>query len=149
MQQSPLLSSREVARHPEGSPARSLFEWWRALQFNNAFVASRYYSRSLEITPSKLEYWLDLGPEALALSRRPKLVDVDEQGAEATVFVTLETRNRNPNGRIDITRDPRAFNLVRQHGEWKLAENLYLRRYARIQQAFRKEFEKRQSEGKR
>ena len=53
----------------------------------------------------------------------------------------LETVDRRPNGRRDRNRGARAFNLVREDGTWKLAENLYLDRgYAavkEVQQAVR------------
>jgi hypothetical protein len=53
-------------------------------------------------------------------------VDVDESGDRAIVRLLLERRTKNPNGRIDREQKAQAFNLVRESGSWKLAENLFL-----------------------
>jgi hypothetical protein len=135
--QSPsLITKADLNRYPPGSPADTFFEWWRALQFDNPLVAARYYSGSLEITPAVLDRQLQHGAQPLGLGRRPELVEVDKKGDKATVLVLLEAEQDNPNGRTDRVRTARAFNLVREHGEWKLGENLYLERQARLQKEF-------------
>jgi hypothetical protein len=131
VQQPSLLTNRQVERYPAGSPARAFFEWWHAIQYENAPVAVRYYRRGLGMTVGKLDRQLSYGPGALGLSARPRLVEVDEQGDNATVLTLLESVVENPNGRSDKVRRARGFNLVREDGEWKLAENLFLDRQAR------------------
>jgi hypothetical protein len=140
-----LLAKEQVDRYPEGSPARVVFEWWRALQFDNSVAASRYYDRSLRLTPAKLDRQLKEGIRALGLDRRPRLVEVDEQGDSATVFLLLDASMRNPNGRVDVAGTARAFNLVREDGEWRLAENTYLERSARLSRSFAKALARRQN----
>jgi hypothetical protein len=139
-----LLTKSQVERYPEGSPARVVFGWWRALQFDNPMAASRYYDRSLRITPEKLDRQLQEGIRALGLDRRPRLVEVDKQGDRATVFLLLDASMRNPNGRVDVAGTARAFNLVREHGAWGLTENTYLERAARVSRAFAKALARRQ-----
>jgi hypothetical protein len=132
VQQPALLTKRQVERHPEGTPARAFFEWWRAVQYDNAPVAIRYYADSAGMTLAKMDRQLGYGAGALSLQARPILVEEDIDGDKATVLVLLESIVENPNGRSDRTRRARGFNLVRVDGEWKLADNLYIDRQARI-----------------
>jgi hypothetical protein len=132
-----VLSAKQTQRWPAGAPARVVFEWWRALQFDNATVAARYYAKSLKITPAELDGQLRLGANPLGLDRRPRLVGVDRHGDRATVDVMLEGSTVNPNGRVDVERVARGFNLVREDGEWRLAENLYLSGRVRLVLALR------------
>jgi hypothetical protein len=131
VQQNALLSKHHVERYPAGSPARAFLEWWRAIQYQNAPVAVRYYKRSLGITVRKMDRQLGYGPGALGLTARPLIVEVDENGDSATVLTQLESIVDNPNGRADKVRRARGFNLVREDGEWKLADNLFLDAQAR------------------
>lgn len=131
-----LVTKKQLASLPEGSPARTVFEWWRTIQFDNPTLAARYYSRKLHITPLTIERQLEFGAASQNLNARPHLVGTDMQGDHATVNVLLENVASNPNGRVDKRQTARAFNLVREDGEWKLAENMYLERGERIQRAF-------------
>lgn len=127
-----LLTRAQVERQPVGSPQRTVFEWWRALQFDNALAAKRYYAESVGMTTARLDRQLAFGAGALTLDYRPRLVAVEEDGDRATVDVLLEYKKGNPNGRTDTLQIARAFNLVREGVKWKLAENLYLERRARL-----------------
>jgi hypothetical protein len=131
-----LVTKKQLATLPEGSPARTVYEWWRTIQFDNPTIAVRYYSKKLGITTRTLERQLEFGAASQNLNARPHLVGTEENGDRATVLVLLENVSRNPNGRTDKTQTARGFNLVREDGEWKLAENTYLERGQRIQRAF-------------
>jgi hypothetical protein len=134
VQQPALLSKRQVERYPEGTPARTFFEWWRAIQYDNAPDAIGYYQDSVGMTLEKMDRQLGYGSGALGLQARPHLVeeDVDGDGDTATVLVLLESVVENPNGRSDKVRKPRGFNLVKEDGEWKLADNLFIDRQAKV-----------------
>ena len=147
VQRSALLSKAQVERLPANSPERAVFEWWRALQFDNAVVAARYYADSLGLSEADIEGILRKGPQGRGLDKRPRLVEVQRQGDKAVVLTLLEVEQRNPNGRIDRQQQARAFNLVREDGEWKLAENNYLDRSLDIERRFREEFERQQGQG--
>ena len=131
-----LVTKKQLASLPEGSPARTVFEWWRTIQFDNPTVAARYYSRKLNVTAQTLEHQLEFGAASQNLNARPHLVGTDMDGDHAIVNVLLENLSSNPNGRVDKNQTARAFNLVREDGEWKLAENMYLDRGERIQRSF-------------
>jgi hypothetical protein len=139
-----LLTRAQVDRYPSGSPARAFLEWWRAMQFDNATVAARYYSEDLGMTAAKVDNQLRSGANPLGLNRRPRLVDVEIDGDEANVMVVLSSLTRNPNGRLDKVRTARGFNLVREGGSWKLAENLYIERAIRVQKEFAEAIERSQ-----
>jgi hypothetical protein len=119
-----LLSAASIGRLPAGSPERALFEWWRAMQFDNVAAATPQYARRAGVTDARLD--AQLSNAGRAFDARPRLVEVDRRGERATVSVLLELRTSNPNGRVDITRSARAFELVREGGRWRLADNRYL-----------------------
>jgi hypothetical protein len=125
-----LLSADDVQRQPAGSPQRTLFEWWRALQFDDAPEAAKYYASDLHMTAAKLDDILVIGSGILGLNARPRLVEVDPSGDTAAVRVLLETSDKEPNGRVDKKQTARAFYLVREAGTWKMADNRYLGRSA-------------------
>jgi hypothetical protein len=147
VQQPQLVHQAEIDRYPKGSPAWTLLAWWRALQFNAPANAVAFYDSRVPVTKQVLQQQLLAGP-ALGLNDRPRVFDVDEQGDKATVYVLLAHVVRNPNGRNDETRTPRAFNLVRDGGEWKLADNEYIAHTLRETKAFIKAGTRNQSKKK-
>jgi hypothetical protein len=132
VQQPSLLTRADIERYPAGSPQRAFFEWWRTVQYDNAVAAVRFYSDDLALTARKLDRMLAYGADGLGLRKQPKLVEVDVNGRRATVFLLLQSRVLNPNGRVDTVRTARSFNLVREGGQWKLADNLYVERGAAV-----------------
>jgi hypothetical protein len=133
VQQPTLLSAAAVERQPPGSPARALFEWWRVMQFDDPRAGARLYAQALRITPAQLERQLAVATPAF--DPRPLFVESQQRGELAIVRVLLESRARNPNGRVDVVRAPRSFELVRARGGWRLADNRYLERSVRGQRA--------------
>ncbi len=128
VQQPRIITAKRLEGVPEGSPQRTVYAWWRALQFDNPVEASRYYVKSLGLTPERLERQFRYGSALLNLYAMPRLVDVVEEGNRATVQLLLQKAARNPNGRVDRASSARGFNLVRENGEWKLADNFYIER---------------------
>jgi hypothetical protein len=133
VEQPTLLSAARVERLPAGSPERALFEWWRAMQFDDAAAGAHFYAAGAAVTGEQLDR--QLGVARAAFRARPGLVDVSRQSERATVAVLLEQRAVAPNGRVDIKRTPRAFDLIREKGRWRLADNAYLERAVRDQRA--------------
>jgi hypothetical protein len=136
VEQLQLLRAEDIAHYPQGSPARAFLEWWRALQFGSGVNAARHYDTALKLTPAHVQRQLDAGPDILALRARPRVVDVLRQGDRASVYVLFTEAVGNPNGRADKVQTPRSFELVRQGGAWKLADNRYLTRALRAAKAF-------------
>jgi hypothetical protein len=135
-----LVTREQLAQHPEGSPARAFLQWWRDLQFDDAIAAARHYAKALDMSPAKLERQLRYGMTREGLAKRPRLVEVVQDGNRARVLVFLEKAAENPNGRVDTKRVPRAFHLIREDGRWKVSENLYLERLVRQARGFQRLF---------
>ena len=134
VRQPTLLSAAAVAKQPAGSPSRALYAWWRAMQYADTRAAARYYDAALGVTPVELDDQLAVATDAF--TARPRLVETrDDGGGGATVLVLLESRTKNPNGRVDVLRVPRSFALRRDGGGWRLADNRYLERAVRDQEA--------------
>jgi hypothetical protein len=129
-----LVSKKQVERQPAGSPQRALLMWWRALQYKNAVEAVGYFSASLHMTPRRVSRYIQAADSSLV--NRPLLVDEDTVGDKAIVRVLMERITKNPNGRLDRERKAQGFNLVREGGSWKLADNLYLGGLYRVYRAF-------------
>jgi hypothetical protein len=123
-----LVSGADIARYPVHSPPRQLLEWWRAMQFQAAALARRYYARGSRPTELHLATQLSFGPDALGLQLKPHIAGTQRVGWSTTVFVVLTSEVRNPNGRVDRQRVPRAFTFVLENGTWKLADNHYVNR---------------------
>lgn len=134
VRQPTLLSASAVAKQPAGSPSRALFGWWRAMQYADTRAAARYYAAALAISAGELDDQLAVATDAFRA--RPRLMETrDDGGGRAAVLVLLESRTRSPNGRVDVLRVPRSFALRREDGGWRLADNRYLERAVRDQEA--------------
>ena len=127
-----VLKPQDIERYPGSSPARAFLEWWRALQFDNPVAARRHYASAGRPSEKKLAHQLTLGPDLLNLAAVVDISDVTRTGDKATVFVVFTKLMRHPNGRHDTARLARSFNLLRENGEWKLADNRYMDRIARL-----------------
>jgi hypothetical protein len=129
-----VLTKAQVERQPAGSPQRAVFEWWRAMQFKNPVEAAGYFSASLHIKPPRVYKYIQAAESNLA--SRPLFVDEQTTGDHAIVRLMLERVTKNPNGRVDRERKAQAFNMVREDGEWKLADNLYIEGIYKLYRAF-------------
>jgi hypothetical protein len=126
VEQPALVTKRQIDRYPAGSPARTALEWWRALQYQSAPLASHYYSDRLDVTPRRLARQLKAGPQLLDLRAGLAVDDVTVIGDRATVLAVRTRVLAHPNGRTDRVRIPQVVSLRREAGEWKLADNRYL-----------------------
>ena len=87
---SSVLSAKDIARYPAGSPARRALEWWRSLQFRNARSALRAFTKEVraellhENTTSSWRTSLDRGARC-----RPTILNTEVDGDRATVFMRL------------------------------------------------------------
>jgi hypothetical protein len=121
-----LVTAAQIQHYPQDSPARTVLQWWRALQFGSPEVGARYYASRLHMTPRRLQERLAIGADLLSLKAGLQIVDVVKHGDRATVFALRNQVLLYPNRRKDEIRSPQAFNLVRDHGTWRLADNRYI-----------------------
>jgi hypothetical protein len=123
-----LLSQADVDSQPEGSPAHALLVWWQAAQFANLTAYLDGYERSLRET-------LEASPEtgdalvyfaATIRNARPTIVDVQEEGDRATVYTRVVYRQPVGSRRFVVYTVPRAFAMIRQAGDWRLLDDLFV-----------------------
>jgi hypothetical protein len=88
----------------------------------------------MHIKPPRVYKYIQAAESNLA--SRPLFVDEQTTGDHAIVRLMLERVTRNPNGRVDRERKAQAFNMVREDGEWKLADNLYIEGIYKLYRAF-------------
>jgi hypothetical protein len=118
------LTEADVAAAPEDGPYRELLRWWRALQAGDAKAAASSYARGAK--PSGLEAQLR-GLEGLETAR-PFLISPRVSGDRATLRVVIRSAFTQAENGVTVVDDlPYTFELKREGGAWKLADNRYLR----------------------
>lgn len=128
-----LVSERDVARHPGGSPERTVLRWWRAMQYGDPATAAELYRAAAGITARDVQD--DLSQVAGFFRRTyPRIQETSRAGSRAIVYLVAETASEDKRGKpVQVTR-PVALPLVRSSGQWRLANALFveqLRREAR------------------
>jgi hypothetical protein len=123
-----LVTSRELERYGSGTPGRALLEWWRAAQRGDR----RAYLRALEPRLRRLVERDPKTPRALSFLAgalrfaRPTELRSTRRGQAVTVFATVEVHQGTGGGRFTTSRFPRAFELVRRGGAWRLRDDFYV-----------------------
>lgn len=123
-----LITPADLRRQPDDSPQAALMEWWRSIQYNDfegyvgALVAPvRAQRQASERAPRDLT----LASGELIRSQ-PEIASVEENGNEATVYTRIETRQPIGATRFTTSSSPQAFTLVREGGEWRIADDFYV-----------------------
>ena len=123
-----LLTASEIRRHPEGSPARTLYEWWRSAQYADLTGYLEHYEtrlrRELEAEPNT-EGVLEVFAGFIRTAR-PVIQQVEREGETTTVYTEIEFRRPVGTTHYATTTRPQAFTMVRQRGEWRLVDDLYV-----------------------
>jgi hypothetical protein len=134
-----LVTAKDVKAAGPGSPSGVLLGWWRALQLHDVGAASSAYARSVNVNwggqqPSLLG---ELNGLSYALQRsRPKVVDVVHNGGKVHLSVVIANGVfQDPTTVTFIRQTPASFELTKEGGEWKLANNDYLRQTLEAQVA--------------
>jgi hypothetical protein len=122
------ITERVIKGYPTDSPEAALLRWWRALQQGDVGAALRLYSDRARPSWEAMGIRLKLADRYLALFNKLTIQDVDRRPGRASVLVFRENVTRAPNGRTDVTSSSRGFDLVREHGQWRLADDLFIER---------------------
>ena len=130
-----VLTSSDINRFSPGSPARALYNWWRAIQFRDIESAKALFAANVK-SGDLLSKLTSLYPSVSA--SRPVIVDSELTHDTAKLYVILQTLPLDFSGQVrrntSDTEVPIVFRLVRQGGEWKLADNGYIDQRIRIQE---------------
>jgi hypothetical protein len=123
-----LLGQKDVARYPTGSPARTLFEWWRSAQFADP---SGYRDSFVPAVRTELvadKHALDaLGYFSGAIrDARPRVLGVVARNDRATIYAMVEYHQPVGTKRYITSTVPRAFTLRRMSGRWLLDNDAFV-----------------------
>lgn len=123
-----LITPAAVNAEPAGSPQRALLSWWRSIQYNDfegylAALAAPLRSQRQGDPRAQRDLTLVAGE---LIRSQPKISDVEEESSTATVFTRIETRQPIGATRFTTTSNPQGFTLVREGGEWKIADDYFV-----------------------
>jgi hypothetical protein len=101
-----------------GSPQATTLDWWKAVQFANAGVAASYYAKGA--APDEEQLARELSAASSQFVGVPQFNSEAVAGGKGTLYFFL--------GRPGSDAPPRplSINLVKERGEWKLADNQLL-----------------------
>jgi hypothetical protein len=119
------LTRSDVNKYGKDTPEYAFLNWWRDAQYANL----RGY---LDAFPKPLRKQIEQDPRtprALSLFSgglsvaRPTIVDTARRGQTSTIYVEIKYRTPVGAKRFVTTTRPQAFVLVREGGEWFLADD--------------------------
>lgn len=115
-----------VELEPLGTPARTVLDWFAAMQRSDSVAAARLYAPRARVTPDVMRFARAGGRSFFARAQPPRVLDVSMTKQQATVYAAFDVRWASPDKRTVVSTQPQAFELVRDGGSWKLADDLPL-----------------------
>jgi hypothetical protein len=119
-----LMSARQVADAPAGSPQRAIFSWWRFLQYRNARDSLALFVPEARSGLTDIGYaallFRDFGPWAERV--RPLVRSVDRSGDHAVAYVTLVIKDPIGPELVRTSHDYVALSLDRRGGRWLISD---------------------------
>jgi hypothetical protein len=116
----------EITRYPDGSAQRTVLEWFRALQRNDAARALAFYAPDTRMSANVIRFERAAGARFFAQAQLPRVISVRSGRARATVFTLVDFRWSAPDGRGYVSTRPQAFPLRLSRGRWQLVDNYFL-----------------------
>jgi hypothetical protein len=131
------VTRQELAAAGKASPSAALLRWWRALQLKDIAAARAAYARSVNLGRGdgrRLSLRAEIGALSFYLRRsRPEIVDVTEMDGKARVSTVIDAAVfKSPTAVKLIKQTPVSFQLRREAGTWKLANDDYLKQNVQI-----------------
>jgi len=123
-----ILTKDDVSKYARDTPEYAFLNWWRDTQYANL----RGY---LDAFPQPLRKQIEddpRTPRALALFSgslsvaRPVIADTARRRGTATIYAEIKYRTPVGAKRFLTTTRPQAFVLVREKGEWFLADDSFV-----------------------
>lgn len=123
-----LLTLAKVHQQPQGSAEEALLQWWMDIQYNdlNGYLGGlaaplRHQSEADPRTRHNL-----LLVSGDSIRSQPKFEDSRRSGGTATLYTQIQTRQPVGASRFTTSSTPQAFTLVRENGQWKIADDAYV-----------------------
>jgi hypothetical protein len=112
------VTAANLKHFEAGSPQATTLNWWKAVQFGNPGVAAAYYGKGA--APELEQLSRELSAASSQFVGVPKFNSADINAGSGTLYFFL--------GRPGSDAPPRplSVNLVKEGGQWKLADNLLL-----------------------
>jgi hypothetical protein len=123
-----LVTQSNVLAYKPHTPQRTLMAWWRAMQYTDApgylsllsepVRKARRQDRAYRVQLPIIARYVD--------SAFPHIQKISVSGARATAYVEIEFRRLVGSDKYASTRIPQAFPMVRESGEWRMADDLFV-----------------------
>jgi hypothetical protein len=130
-----IVTRREIASEPPGSPARAVLELWRAVQYRDAQagIASLTPAPPRNLRPTFEQFFVSSGATWFSVLS-PRIVDVQRRGRIAAVRTEI-VRTKRLGRLLERERDATVrLELVNVRGLWKLRWRPALRALAGAQE---------------
>jgi hypothetical protein len=123
-----LLTLAKVHEQPQGSPEEALLQWWMDIQYNdlNGYLSGLAVPlrQQREADPRTRRNLLLVSGDSIR--SQPKFEDSRKQAGTVTLYTQIQTRQPVGASRFTTSSTPQAFALVRENGQWKIAEDAYV-----------------------
>jgi hypothetical protein len=123
-----LLTLAKVHNQPPGSPEEALLQWWMDIQYNdlNGYLSglAAPLRHQREADPRTRHNLLLVSGDSIR--SQPKLEESRRQAGTATLYTQIQTRQPVGASRFTTSSTPQAFALVRENGQWKVADDAYV-----------------------
>jgi hypothetical protein len=124
-----LLRAEDVRRLPPGSPERTVFEWWRLMQFRQAADALKLFAPDVRAQLLRTNYAeaavTDFGPSLTHL--QPRVMSVDRGARHAVVYLSVLSKQKIGSKVTRQAVDYLGLALDRFGNRWLLSDSSYFR----------------------
>jgi hypothetical protein len=123
-----LLTLAKVQEQPQGSPEEALLQWWMHIQYNDLqgylgdMAAPLRRQREAE-GQARRDLLLVSGD---SLRSQPRFGDSQRDAGTVTLYTRIETRQPVGASRFTTSSTPQAFTLIREGGQWVIADDSYV-----------------------
>jgi hypothetical protein len=123
-----LLTLAKVHSQPHGSAEEALLQWWMDIQYNdlNGYLSglAAPLRHQREGDPRTRHDLLVVSGDSIR--SQPKLEESRRQAGTATLYTQIQTRQPVGASRFTTSSTPQAFALIRENGQWKVADDAYV-----------------------
>jgi hypothetical protein len=122
-----LLTLAKVHEQPQGSPEEALLQWWMHIQYNDLhgylsdMAAPLRRQREAE-GRARRDLLLVSGD---SLRSQPRFEESQRDAGVVTLYTRVETRQPVGASRFTTSSSPQAFTLIREGGQWVIADDSY------------------------
>jgi hypothetical protein len=116
-----------VNAYAEGTPEHALLDWWRHAQYRDLQGVLHYFRAAVRETHAESNLSrrkLELVAQTLRYAR-PDILETERAGDEAVIWTRVRVRRRTGHDRYVPWSTPHAFAMVREKGEWRLADDFF------------------------